>query len=62
LARTGAVSATWDDKRSLGDQLQALLMERRAHHDRRDELGKLRNGRPKAADIQERVRELALRT
>ena len=62
LARTGAVCARWDDKRSLADQLQALLMERRAHHDRRDELGKLRNGRPKAADIQERVRELALRT
>jgi len=38
------------------------LKERGAHHDRRDELGKLRNGRPKAADIQERVRELALRT
>jgi malonate decarboxylase gamma subunit len=62
LARTGAVCARWDDKRSLADQLQVLLKERGAHHDRRDELGKLRNGRPKAADIQERVRELALRT
>jgi malonate decarboxylase gamma subunit len=60
LAQTGAVFATWDEKRSLSEQLQALLNERRAHHDQRDALGKEREGRPKAADIQERVHELAL--
>jgi malonate decarboxylase gamma subunit len=60
LAQTGAVCAQWNDKRSLADQLQVLLHERRAHRDQRDALGKLRNGRPKAADIQDRVRELAL--
>ena len=61
LAQTGAVLVTWDEKRSLAEQLQALLNERRAHHDQRDALGKERDGRPKAADIQERVHELALR-
>jgi malonate decarboxylase gamma subunit len=60
LAQTGAVCAKWNDKRSLADQLQVLLHERREHRDQRDALGKLRNGRPKAADIQDRVRELAL--
>jgi malonate decarboxylase gamma subunit len=62
LAQTGAVFATWDEKRSLAEQLQALLNERRAHHYQRDALGKERDGRPKAADIQERVHELALQT
>jgi malonate decarboxylase gamma subunit len=60
LAQTGAVFATWDEKRSLAEQLQGLLDERRVHHDQRDALGKARDGRPKAADIQERVHELAL--
>jgi len=60
LAQTGAVFATWDEKRPLAQQLQGLLDERRAHHDKRAALGKERDGRPKAADIQERVHELAL--
>jgi len=60
LAQTGAVFATWDEKRPLAQQLQGLLDERRAHHDQRAALGKERDGRPKAADIQERVHELAL--
>jgi malonate decarboxylase gamma subunit len=60
LAQTGAVFDTWEGKGSLAEQLQALLDQRRAHHDQRDALGKERNGRPKAADIQERVRELAI--
>jgi malonate decarboxylase gamma subunit len=60
LAQTGAVFATWDEKRSLAEQLQALLDPRREHRDRRDALGKERGGRPKAADIQERVYELAI--
>jgi malonate decarboxylase gamma subunit len=60
LAQIGAVIATWDETRSLAEQLQGLLAERRAHQDQRDAQGKERNGRPKAADIQERVRELAI--
>jgi malonate decarboxylase gamma subunit len=60
LAQTGAVFAIWDEKRSLAEQLQALLDPRREHRDRRDALGKERGGRPKAADIQERVYELAI--
>jgi malonate decarboxylase gamma subunit len=62
LAQTGGVFATWDGTRSLAEQLQGLLAERRVHHDQRDALGKERNGRPKAADIQECVRELAIQT
>jgi malonate decarboxylase gamma subunit len=62
LEQTGGVFATWDGTRSLAEQLQGLLAERRVHHDQRDALGKERNGRPKAADIQERVRELAIQT
>jgi malonate decarboxylase gamma subunit len=60
LAQTGAVFATWDERRPLAGQLQGLLDERRAHHDQRAALGKERDGRPKASDIQERVHELAL--
>jgi malonate decarboxylase gamma subunit len=60
LAQTGAVLATWERTRSLAEQLQGLLDEGRAHYDQRDALGMIRDGRPKAADIQERVRELAL--
>jgi malonate decarboxylase gamma subunit len=59
LAQTGAVLAVWDDKRSLADQLQALLGQA-GIGDRRDRLGKERKGRPKAADIAERVHDLAL--
>jgi malonate decarboxylase gamma subunit len=60
LAQTGAVFVTWEETRSLGQQLQELLDEHRSPHDQRDALGKERNGRPRAADIQERVRELAI--
>lgn len=63
LAQTGAVHATWDDKTSLADQLQALLDHMQNNNgDQRDHLGKMRNGRPKAADIAERVHDLALRS
>ena len=60
LAQTGAVLETWDPARSLADQL-ATVLERTETGDRRDALGKARKGRPKAADIAERVRDLATR-
>jgi malonate decarboxylase gamma subunit len=62
LAQTGAVLATWDDKLSLADQLQALLGRAEETGDRRDRLGKVRKGRTKAADIAERVHDLALQS
>lgn len=61
LAQTGAVLATWDEKQSLADQLQALLDQPAEAGDRRDRLGKARKGRLKAADIADRVHDLALR-
>ena len=62
LAQTGAVLATWDEKVSLADQLQALLGRAENGGDQRDRLGKARKGRPKAADIAERVHDLALQS
>ena len=62
LAQTGAVAAILDAGRSLADQLEALLSpqtQTKARMDLRDRLGKERKGRPKAADIAERVYELA---
>ena len=61
LAQTGAVLATWDDKRPLADQLQALLDAPAAPGDQRDRLGKERKGRPKAAEIAARVHDAASR-
>ena len=60
LEQMGAVHMTWSDATSLADQLEALLADMPAARDRRDALGKERGGRPKAADIAERVRDLAL--
>lgn len=60
LASMGAVHVTWDDAVSLADQLDALLANMPKAHDRRDELGKERGGRLKAADIAERVHALAM--
>ena len=62
LARMGAVHLIWNDAVSLADQNDALLADMPAAHDRRDALGKERCGRLRAADIAERVRELALQT
>ena len=62
LARMGAVQITWNDAVSLADQLEALLGSLPGAHDTRDTLGKERGGRLKAAEIAERVRELALQT
>ncbi|MEA2799983.1 MAG: malonate decarboxylase gamma subunit, partial [Rhodospirillaceae bacterium] len=62
LAQTGAVLSTWDEKTSLAEQLQTLLGSDQDGGDRRDRLGKTRRGRPKAADIAERVHDLALQS
>lgn len=62
LARMGAVHLIWNGAASLADQMEALLADLPAAHDRRDALGQERGGRLKAADIAERVRELALQT
>lgn len=60
LAQMGAVQMTWSSATSLADQLEALLADMPAVHDRRDVLGKDRGGRLKAVDIAERARDLAL--
>ena len=60
MVRTGAVLAVWDEKISLAEQLESLLKDARKSGDQRDRLGKIRNGRSKAADIAERVHDLAL--
>lgn len=60
LARMGAVHKTWSNAAPLADQLEALLADMPAAQDRRDVLGKERGGRLKAAEIAERVRDLAL--
>jgi malonate decarboxylase gamma subunit len=60
LAQTGGVLAIWDEKGSLAKRLEALLNQAQNRGDQRDRLGKIRNGRPKAADIAERVHDFAL--
>jgi malonate decarboxylase gamma subunit len=62
LAQMGAVHMTWSDAFSLAEQLEALLADMPVVQDRRGALGKERGGRLKAADIAERVRDLALQT
>jgi len=62
LAQTGAVHLTWDDHTPLVDQLTALLASLPSPVDRRGALGAHRGGRLKAAEIAERVHELALQT
>ncbi len=65
LAQTGGVFQVLDPHASLAVQLEAALAAMAAGpptraSDTRDQLGKDRHGRPKAADIAKRVRELAL--
>lgn len=56
LAQTGAVLRSWDPARSLADQLLALLRDEAGNAaDRRDALGRSREGRLKAADVAEAV-------
>jgi malonate decarboxylase gamma subunit len=62
LEQMGAVHMTWSDAVSLAEQLEALLADMPVVQDRRGALGKERGGRLKAADIAERVRDLALQT
>ena len=62
LAQTGGVLAIWDEKGSLAKRLEALLNQAQNYGDQRDRLGKIRNGRPKAADIAERVYDHALQS
>lgn len=63
LMQTGAVASVLDPQRSLAEQLDDVLqgLASQATHspDLRDQWGKERNGRPKAADIARRVYELA---
>jgi len=58
LAQTGAIHAVWDPARPLAGQLAALLSEP-VTGDERGHLGAARGGRPKAAEIAERVIKLA---
>jgi malonate decarboxylase alpha subunit len=60
LAQTGGLLAIWDEKGSLAKRLEASLNQAQNSGDQRDRLGKIRNGRPKAADIAERVHDRAL--
>jgi malonate decarboxylase gamma subunit len=65
LAQTGGVSRILDPRAPLAAQLEVALaaMAAGSHaraSDTRDQLGKERHGRPKAADIAIRVRDLAL--
>ncbi len=63
LAQTGAVLVTWDENISLADQLEGLLADaQNSSGDLRDRLGQIRKGRPKAANIAERVHDLALQS
>jgi malonate decarboxylase gamma subunit len=67
LAQTGGVFQVLDPHAPLGAQLEAVLSAMTGApptrpSDTRDQLGKERHGRPKAADIAQRVRELALAT
>jgi len=65
LAQTGGISRVLDPRAPLAGQLEAALTAMAAvtparASDTRDQLGKERRGRPKAADIAVRVRDLAL--
>jgi malonate decarboxylase gamma subunit len=59
LTQTGAVAKILDPNVSLAEQLSGLLAGLSDTQDTRDRLGKERQGRPKAADIAERVYALA---
>ena len=60
IERMGAIREIWDEKESLGGQLETLLANPEDRHDARDRLGAERQGRLKAAEIAGRVYALAL--
>ena len=59
MVRTGGIHIVWDAGAPLATQLAAVLQQP-AGQDSRDRLGAERGGRPKAADIAERVVTIAL--
>jgi malonate decarboxylase gamma subunit len=62
LTQTGAVAEVLNPAQPLAAQLETFLQSLSSSNnqgDQRDQWGKARNGRPKAADIAERVRKLA---
>ncbi|MBF3450054.1 biotin-independent malonate decarboxylase subunit gamma [Burkholderia pseudomallei] len=59
FAKTGAVDAVLDPARPLAEQLAAVLARPADRCDRRDRYGAERGGRPVAADVAQRVYELA---
>lgn len=58
LAKTGAVHEVWNPDRSLAEQFLEVL-DKPAGGDLRDQLGKKRGGRPKAAAIAARIQSEA---
>jgi malonate decarboxylase gamma subunit len=58
LLRTGAIHTVWDADKPLAVQLLAVLAKP-SGRDMRDRLGAERGGRPKAAEIAERVLTLS---
>lgn len=59
LSLMGAVHEVWQDPDSWADKLDALLAALPDSRDQRDAVGKRRTGRLKAADIAQRVYDLA---
>ncbi|KVE36599.1 biotin-independent malonate decarboxylase subunit gamma [Burkholderia sp. TSV86] len=59
FAKTGAIDEVLDPSRSLAEQLAELIARPVDRTDRRGRLGRERGGRPVAADVAQRVYELA---
>jgi malonate decarboxylase gamma subunit len=59
IVATGGIAAVWDESQPLAAQLSALLAQP-ASDESRAALGQARGGRPKAAEIADRVRRQAL--
>jgi malonate decarboxylase gamma subunit len=56
---TGAITEKWDGEKPLAERIATLPSEPVETHDRRDEIGFERKGRPQAAAIARRVQEEA---
>jgi malonate decarboxylase gamma subunit len=59
MVKTGAVREVCKDVATLAEKIAGLLGASKDHDDDRDELGKERGGRPKAADIARRIHDFA---